>query len=90
MNEEKQDEAATLSEILSSVNELIAETRKARQELHETEAELSEMYNHGKVTALTYDVQSERVRRDYQEIDHTLRSLDRQRKIFLEKLRELE
>lgn len=90
MNEEKQDEAATLNEILSSVNELIAETRSSRQELREAETELKEMYGQKKVSSLTYDVQSERIRRDYQEIDHTLRQLDRQRKVFLEKLQNLE
>ena len=89
VDEGKQDQEETLKEILDSVNELIAETRASRQELRETEAELEKQRSEKKVSALTYNVELERIRRVHQDIDYNLRSLDRQRKIFLEKLSEL-
>jgi len=90
MDEDKQNEIEMLQDILDNVCKLIAETRSNYKELKELEEEVNNRFADKKISKFTYDIELERIRRNYQNIDHSLSSLERQRKIATEKLRELE
>lgn len=75
---------------MADTRQLIADTRTSRKEWRELVDEVETMFKRGEMTQLTYDINKERLRRSGEDIDCCLRSLDRQMKIALQKLRELE
>src|SRR2546430_2615732 len=87
---QSQNEREILEEIVADTRRLIHDTRANRKEWHELVAEVDATFERGEMTKLTYDIHKERLRRSGQDIDCCLRSLDRQMKIALQKLNELE
>jgi hypothetical protein len=85
----EQSEREILQDILSGVEEMMAETRKSRQELYGVKKELTDSYQNGKVTELGYRIRLEQVDRSYQTIVFCIRRLEQQKKIALQKLQEL-
>lgn len=87
---EEQSDREILEGIVADTRQLIADTRANRKEWRELVEEVETTYKRGEMTQLTYDINKERLRRSSEDIDCCLRSLDRQMKIALQKLRELE
>jgi len=85
-----QDEEAALKDILKGISELIADTRGQRGEINQLRTELDQKHSAGQVTDLYYALCMENLRRNNQTVDYCLRSLDRQKKIAISKLRELD
>lgn len=79
-----------LHDILSGVDELLAESRKGRQELHDVRQELDDRYKNGDYGDFGYHVRLEQVARSHQTLNFYIRKLEQQKKIALQKLRELE
>lgn len=90
MEDQNQDKTEVLLDILNSVKGLIIDTYRQRSEVKELWLETTARYKSGKLTQLTYEIEKEQFRRTNQNIDCCLRSLDRQKKIALAKLDELE
>ena len=89
MNNDQTD-AEILKDILEDLADLVRQTRQSSKELRQIELELKQALAQKQITQFSFDIKAEQVRRSHQDIDFCLRSLDRQRKICLEKLRELE
>jgi major membrane immunogen (membrane-anchored lipoprotein) len=85
-----QSDREILEEIVADTRRLIVDTRTSRREWRELVTEVETTFKRGKMTQLTYDIHKERLRRSGQDIDYCLRNLDRQMKIALQKLRELD
>ncbi len=90
MHEQHQDETEILRDILRGVKELMIETHRQRKEVRELWDEVELQYQGGIMSELTFAVEKEQFRRTNENIDYCLRSLDRQKKIALNKLQELE
>lgn len=87
---QEQDERAILEDIIRDVDKLIGETRGQRKEAKSLDKEIEEAFEAKELTDFSYAVKKEQMRRHNQNIDYCLRSLDRQKKIALTKIRELE
>jgi hypothetical protein len=83
------NEAAILNEILEGISELMADTRRQRKDLDELGRELHQNRDRQRMSDFRYAVDKERLRRSYQDVNYCLKSLERQRKIALQKLTEL-
>jgi hypothetical protein len=90
MHNQDQEETEILRDILNGVKELMIETHRQRKEVRELWDEIEVQYNQGAMTEMTFAVEKEQFRRTNENIDFCLRSLDRQKKIALNKLQELE
>lgn len=83
-------ERQKLRDILKDIHALMAETRKARQELNGVKKELDTCYQDGEVTELGYHLRLEQINRSHQNINFCMRKLEHQKKVALQKLRDLE
>jgi hypothetical protein len=90
MSQSPQSDREILEEIVTDTRKLIVETRNSRKEWRDLLKDVESLHAEGKTTKLTYDIDKERLRRTGQDIDCCLRSLDRQMKIALKKLSELD
>lgn len=88
-SEDAQDEAAILKNIIESVNELIMETRGQVKNVRELKQTIEKEHNEGTMTEFSFVINMEHAARAKQNVDYMLRSLDRQKKIALSKLKEL-
>jgi hypothetical protein len=84
------EERAILEDIIEGINELIVETRKQRVEVNKLGRELKQKHDEKQLTDMEYAVDTERLRRTHQNIDFCMRSLERQKKIAISKIQELE
>ncbi len=84
------DERAILEDIIEGINELITETRKQRTEVNKLGKELKQKHAAEQLSDMEYAVDAERLRRTNQNIDFCMRSLERQKKIAISKIQELE
>lgn len=66
------------------------ETHRQRSEVRELWNEVIAQYKNGVMTDLTFAIEKEQFKRTNANIDYCLRSLDRQQKIALSKLDELD
>ncbi len=86
----KQDDREMLQDILSGVDELLAESRKSREELQSVKSELDVAYAKGDFSAFGYQIRQEQIDRSHQTVNFYIRKLEQQKKIAIQKLRELE
>lgn len=84
------DEKAILEDIIEGINELIVETRKQRVEVNKLVQELKEKHAKQQLSDMEYAIDTERLRRTHQNIDFCMRSLERQKKIAISRISELE
>ncbi|HTE22179.1 MAG TPA: hypothetical protein VK674_03995 [Candidatus Limnocylindria bacterium] len=86
----KQNEREILKDILHGIRDLIRQTRTNRQELQKLEAEIVQLHDAGHMSDLFYDIEMERARRAHKSVNYCMKSLERQKKVALWQLKELE
>ncbi len=84
------DDMSILEDIITDINQLITETRQTKKELKMLEEEVKQQYDTGKMNDLDFTISKERLRRHSQNIDYCLRKLEREKKIAITKIQELE
>lgn len=85
-----QNEKENLQGILTGVNRLITDTLSQRAEIELLDKELQMLFNQGKMTELTYQLEHQTTRRAQRDVNYCLKSLENQKKLALWKLRELD
>ncbi|HLC91446.1 MAG TPA: hypothetical protein VJC09_00160 [Candidatus Saccharimonadales bacterium] len=84
-----QDEAEILEGIVKDVNEMIIETKQTRQELNEAKQHLEQLNHANKVELLDYTIQKERIRESETRANDCMKKLERQKKIAIHRLMQL-
>ena len=79
-----------LLDIIAGTEELISETRRSRLEIAQTEKEVEDERKTTQTNDFRYHLQREQIRRAYENVDFILRGLERQKKIAVQKLHELD